>query len=205
FIEIAQNDLVLLRLLTRFLGLRPVLIASPYEALIWAIIGQQINIAFARKLKAALVEYGGRTLLVGDQRYLLLPLPEDVAAMDPESLRARQFSRQKIAYLLDVSAAVASGELDLDALAAVPHEEAIAQLTAYRGVGRWTAEYVLMRGLGAADSIPAADVGLRSIIGRSYGLGRAATELEVREIAAAWAPYRGWATFYWWMALQAGY
>ncbi len=81
-------------------------------------------------------------------------------------------------------------------------EEALAQLTAYKGVGRWTAEYVLMRGFGAPDSLPAADVGLRAIIGRAYGLGRTATEAEVRERAEVWAGWRGWAAFTWWLALQ---
>ena len=61
-----------------------------------------------------------------------------------------------------------------------------------------------MRGLGEPDSIPAADVGLRKIIGYAYGLGRDATEAEVRTLAERWAGWRSWAAFLWWLALQMG-
>ena len=84
------------------------------------------------------------------------------------------------------------------------HEQAISELTKLRGLGRWTAEYLLMRGLGVQDSIPAADMGLRIAMGRAYGMGRNATEQEVRDLAENWAGWRGWAAFYWWHALQLG-
>lgn len=202
FADVTARDPVLCRLARRYHGLRPVLIADPYESLLWAIIGQQINVAFARTLKHALVALCGRSLALDGRAYPLLPTPEAVAGLDEAALRERQFSRQKSAYLRDLSRAVASGDLDLAALGALPFEDAVAALTRHKGVGRWTAEYVLMRGLGAPDSLPAADLGLRAIIGREYGLGRTATEAEVRQIAAAWAGRRGWAAFHWWLALQ---
>ena len=98
--------------------------------------------------------------------------------------------------------AIASGRLDLEALRIVPPDEALARLMALKGIGRWTAEYVLLRGFGNPDSIPAADGGLKRIIGREYGLGRLATEAEVRAVAANWAGWRGYAAFYWWFTLQ---
>ncbi|GAC1396621.1 MAG: hypothetical protein NVSMB52_10180 [Chloroflexota bacterium] len=204
FFAVVSQDPVFDKLLERFPGMRPVLIADPYEALIWAIIGQQINISFARKLKATLVEICGRTLTVDGDIFPVLPTPMDVARCDPDVLRRHQFSRQKIAYLIELSRAVCDGAIRFEELRSVEYDEAVAALTRFKGIGRWTAEYVLMRGFGAADSIPAADVGLRAIIGRSYGLGRAATEIEVRTIAEQWTPWRGWAATYWWMALQQG-
>jgi DNA-3-methyladenine glycosylase II len=202
FHAVARCDPTLDVLVRRFPGARPQLLAGPYEAMLWAIIGQQVNVTFARALKGRLVDLCDRRLTVGDASYPMLPLPQDVAALDPALLRAHQFSRQKIAYLIAVSEAVASGDLDFDALAALPQEEAIAALTRHKGIGRWTAEYVLMRGLGAADSLPAADMGLRAILGRTHMLGRNASEAEVRAYAEPWAPWRGWATWYWWLALQ---
>src|SRR5207302_479816 len=80
-----------------------------------------------------------------------------------------------------------------EALGRLPAEEAVARLGALKGVGRWTAEYVLMRGLGFPDVLPAGDGGLRRIIGREYGLGRLATEPEVRAVGAAWAGWRSYA------------
>lgn len=202
FQRTGEGDPVFARLLYRYAGLRPVLLASPYEALIWAVIGQQVNVAFARKLKQTLVNLCGQHLALGGATYPLLPRPEDVACLDERVLRSQQFSSQKTAYLLNLSQAVASGELDFAQLAGLEYEDAVARLIQFKGIGRWTAEYVLMRGLGAVDSIPAADLGLRAIIGRSYGLARTATEAEVRNLAQAWAGWRGWAAFYWWLALQ---
>jgi DNA-3-methyladenine glycosylase II len=202
FYALGARDPVFGRLLARWPGLRPVRIATPYEALLWAIIGQQISVGFARKLKLALIALGGETLRMGEETYPLLVEPGTVAALDPATLRGLQFSRQKAEYVLALSRAVAAGELRLEQLAALAYEDAVAALTHYKGVGRWTAEYLLMRGLGAPDSIPAADLGLRAIIGRAYGLGRTATEAEVRKRAEAWAGWRGWAAFAWWLALQ---
>ncbi|HEX6121598.1 MAG TPA: AlkA N-terminal domain-containing protein [Ktedonobacterales bacterium] len=202
FRALGARDPVFGRLLARWPGLRPVRIAEPYEALLWAIIGQQIHVGFARKLKLALTEHCGEMLRLDGEAYPLLPAPRTVAALAPEALRGLQFSRQKAEYVRTVSTAIAAGELDLARLAARPHAEALATLTRYKGIGRWTAEYLLMRGLGAPDSLPAADLGLRAIIGRAYGLGRTATEAEVRARAEAWAGWRGWAAFAWWLALQ---
>jgi DNA-3-methyladenine glycosylase II len=203
FLDLAAGDPVLARLTERFPGLRPLLVADPYEALLFAIIGQQVNVTFARKLKRALIDAYGRPYRFGEREYLLLPEPADLAVADPADLRALQFSGQKASYVVGLSQAIAAGDLDLDALAGLPFDEAIAALTRFRGVGRWTAEYVLMRGLGARDSIPAADLGLRKIIGYAY-LGRTASEEEVRTLADRWCGWRGWAAFLWWYALQLG-
>ncbi len=202
FQAVVAADPVVSAVLAPYRGLRPVLIADPYEALIWAIIGQQINVSFARKLKIALSLLCGGALEVGDERFPLLPSPETVAALDPAALQGLQFSRQKVQYLIDTSAAVASGSINFADLATMPYDEAVAALIRHRGIGRWTAEYVMMRGLGARDSIPAADLGLRAIIGRAYGLDRTAAEDEVREIAQRWAGWRGWVSWVWWLQLQ---
>jgi DNA-3-methyladenine glycosylase II len=203
FLEVARRDPIFGALVKRHPGLRPVLIADPYEAMLWAVIGQQITVGFARKLKETLTALCGHRLTVDGRDYWLAPRPEAVAAIDPDALRTRQFSGSKASYVIGLSRAICDGELRLDEMAALPHEEAIASLTRFKGIGRWTAEYVLMRGLGVPDSIPAADVGLRVIIGQWYGLGRKASEAEVRQRAEAWAGWRSWASFFWWHALQA--
>jgi len=196
-------DPVMDELARRYRGLRPVLIADPLEALVWAIIGQQINVAFAAKLKRALVERFGRRMRLAQREFVLFPDAETLAGLDHErDLRPLQFSRQKSEYVIGVARTVATGRLHLEALRRAEPEEAIARLSQLKGVGRWTAEYVLLRGLGFPDVIPAADGGLRRIIGHAYGFGRAATEAEVRALAARWAPWRAYAAFYWWFTLQ---
>ena len=202
FLDIAERDPILGRLVAARPGIRPMLVADPYEALIFAIVGQQVNIAFARKMKLAWLERFGRRELLGGRERLLLPSPERIAELDPADLLELQFSRQKASYTIGLSQAIVEGTLDLNAIGRLPLEEAVAEMTRHKGIGRWTAEYVLMRGLSAPDSIPAGDLGLRKIIGRAYGLDHTASEEEVRAIAEAWAGWRGWAAFLWWLELQ---
>jgi len=89
------------------------------------------------------------------------------------------------------------GELDYDRLATLSDEEAIARLSAIRGVGRWTAQWALMRALGRSDVLPAGDLALQRAVGDLYFGGRRLTERELDEFAAErWSPYRGLATAY---------
>jgi DNA-3-methyladenine glycosylase II len=200
---VAQRDPVLGALLARLDGARAPLMPSPFECLIWAILGQQITLAFAYKMKRAVVERYGEALVHEGRTYWLFPEASRLAAADPADLREIQFSRQKSEYVRALAGLVAEQRIAWDEIVALPTDEAIAALTALRGVGRWTAEYILMRGLGHPDVIPAADVGLRSAIGRAYGFGRNATEAEVRTLAVRWAPHRSHAAFAWWWSLAA--
>jgi len=197
FHNLYAHDPILGRFMQQYRGLRPALIADPYEALLWAIIGQQVSVQFARKMKLALVELCGRKITYGETDYWLIPRPEDVAMLNEDLLRRLQISRQKMRTILTVSEAVASGYLDLLELQNTDYVDACDKLMRFNGIGRWTAEYVLMRGLGFSDVIPAADVGLQSIIGRTYGIGKKATEEQVRQLAERWAPWREWAAFLW--------
>jgi len=202
-IPIAERDPVLGTLLARLHGARAPLMPSPLECLVWAILGQQITLAFAYKMKRALVERYGDRLVYGGRTYYLFPEASKLAEADPAELRELQFSRQKSDYVRTLAALEADGQIAWNEVIALPTDQAIAALTRLRGVGRWTAEYVLMRGLGHPDVIPAADVGLRSAIGRAYGFGRNATEAEVRALAEHWAPHRSYAAFAWWWSLAA--
>jgi DNA-3-methyladenine glycosylase II len=200
--EVARNDRTFGALVQEYAGLRPVVIPDLFETIIWAILGQQVNVAFAAKTKRALIDRFGERIRIDDDEYRLFPRPERLAVVSEHELAAIQLSRQKIRYVLGVARDVAEGRLDLSELPRLPLDEAEARMESVLGVGRWTAEYVLMRGLGYRDVIPAADGGLRRIIGERYGLGRSASELEVRDLAQRWAGWRGYAAFYWWFALQ---
>ncbi|MSQ26563.1 MAG: DNA-3-methyladenine glycosylase 2 family protein [Dehalococcoidia bacterium] len=198
----AEADPVFSAVMARCLGLRPVLFPTVFEALTWAIIGQQITVAFAAKCKRALTERYGERLEVAGHSHPLFPEPERLAGLTEGDLAPLQFSRQKSRYIIGLARQVAAGALDLEAMLQTAPEEAEARLMGLMGVGRWTAEYVVMRGLGWRDTIPAGDGGLRRIIGRHYGLGRSATEQEVRALAEAWSGWRGYAALYWWYTLQ---
>lgn len=198
FEPLAERDPVLGAVLARLRGARSPLMTSPLECAVWAILGQQITLQFAYKLKAALVERYGERITHAGRVYRLFPAAASLAEADPAELRTLQLSRQKSEYVRLLASLDAAGQIPWDALVNTPSEEAIRTLTAIRGVGRWTAEYVLMRSLGHPDVIPAADIGLRSAIGRAYGYERNATEAEVRTHAEQWIPHRSHAAFAWW-------
>jgi DNA-3-methyladenine glycosylase II len=199
FLKAAQADPVLAEVAGRLGALRPIQIIDPFEAVSWSILGQQINLAFARRLKLALIEMCGGYLEVNGERFGLFPPPAQVVHLDAQIARERQFSRQKVEYIRGIAAAVLSGQIDFELLRTAAPQEALNALTAIKGIGRWTAEYVLIRALGFRDAIPAADVGLRKSIGKAYGMDRTATEEEVRALSAKWEGWRGWAAFYWWL------
>jgi DNA-3-methyladenine glycosylase II len=199
FLKAAQADPVLAEVAGRLGALRPIQIIDPFEAVSWSILGQQINLAFARRLKLALIEMCGGYLEVNGERFGLFPPPAQVVHLDAQIARERQFSRQKVEYIRGIAAAVLSGQIDFELLRTAAPQEALNALTAVKGIGRWTAEYVLIRALGFRDAIPAADVGLRKSIGKAYGMDRTATEEEVRALSAKWEGWRGWAAFYWWL------
>lgn len=197
------SDPVFLAVARRFRGLRPLVIADPFETLVWAILGQQINVVFAAKLKRALIEHHGERVTALGRDFLLFPAPAALLDLEHDrDLRPLQFSRQKSEYTVLAARAVHAGALDLEGLRQLSPEAAIARLMTLKGIGRWTAEYVLMRGLGFSDVIVAGDGGLRRVIGRDYGLGRLATEAEVRTLAEHWSGWRSFASLYWWFVLQ---
>lgn len=192
------GDPVMAERIARYLGLRILTIPDPFEALVWAILGQQINIAFAARLKRVLIEAYGDPLELDGRVYWLFPPAERLVDVTPEELRPLQISRQKAIYIREL----ARSELDLAALRRLPDDEVVERLVELKGIGRWTAEYLLLRGFGRTDAIPAGDMGLRQIVGRLYGLDRNASEAEVRSLAEAWTPWRGYGAFYLWFALQ---
>ena len=198
---VMARDPVLWPVWLRFRGFRPLALPDLFESISWAIIGQQITVRFAAKCKRALTDRYGERLTIRGHEYVLFPRPEDVSRLDEAQLLDLQFSRQKARYIINLARQIVSGEFDLEALWTLPPEDSLVRLQALVGVGRWTAEYVLLRGLGRPDSIPAGDVALQRVIGGAY-YGRPATEAEVRLIAGAWAPWRGYAAMCWWFALM---
>jgi DNA-3-methyladenine glycosylase II len=201
-VRLAAGEGPLAERLRRYLGLRPLAIPDPFEALVWAILGQQINVAFAARLKRVLLERYGRIVEVDGQPFRLFPGPERLADVTLEELRPLQFSRQKALYVRELARALVDGQVDLEALRVRSDEEVVAEITRLKGIGRWTAEYLLLRGFGRPDAIPAGDMGLRAMVGRLHGLGRNASEPEVRQAAEPFAPYRGYLAMSLWFALQ---
>ena len=108
----------------------------------------------------------------GDETVHAFPRPEDLARLTPAALRQFGFSGQKGRAMIELAQSVADGHLDLEGLATLPDDEAVKRLCDLRGVGRWTAEYVLMRGLGRTHVFPGDDVGARNNLQRWLRLAK---------------------------------
>lgn len=203
FYALVDHNPVLARLIGQARYARPVLIADPLESLLWAIIGQQVSTGFARTLRLALVNLAGRSFTWEGRRFPLMPSAHDVLALDENLLGAAHFSRAKIRYLKVAAAAVIGGSLDFLALLAMRTEpgKIIAILMNFPGIGRWTAESVLMRGLGVRTAWPAGDLGLRKALSGAYGHDTLLSEPEVRELAQSWQGWEAWVAFFAWQSL----
>src|SRR5438270_1781680 len=135
--------------------------------------------------------YGGRA-----------PLPAELAITSDEKLRAIGLSRQKSAYLKDLGARVASGQLPIETLHELTDEEIITALTQVKGIGRWTAQMFLMFRLGRLDVLPDLDLGIQKGMQKAYRLRKLPTPERVKKIGAKWAPYRSVGSWYMWRLLD---
>jgi AraC family transcriptional regulator of adaptative response / DNA-3-methyladenine glycosylase II len=187
------------RLIANQRGARMALSASPFEALLWAIVGQQVNLSFASTCRARLIELAG----VDAGRGLLAhPGPEHLAAFEPQDLLPLKLSGRKAEYVVGTSRALASGRIDLDAFASRPVGVITRELLALRGIGPWTVRYQLMRGYGMADCVPVGDSALATALQRYFDLNERPKAAEQERLLEPFAPHRTLASYHFWKSLQ---
>jgi DNA-3-methyladenine glycosylase II len=169
FYELADAHPGFAELKDRFLGMRPPRFPGIFEALANAVANQQLSLEVGLTLLNRMAAAFG-TASSGDGGPAAFPSAEDIAVVRPDEVRRLGFSAAKTDYLLGIADAVAAGALDERVLERVERAEAQRQLLALRGVGRWSAEYVLLRGLGRLDVYPGDDVGARNALRGFFGL-----------------------------------
>jgi DNA-3-methyladenine glycosylase II len=196
FYRMAKADPVLAGLAERLYGLRPTLAPTAWEMLVGAICAQQVNLTFAYTLRARLVRRWGVRTTIGGQSVWAFPEPSALARARLSALGAMQFSRGKALAIQGVARALDSGGLDPRRLAEASDVQIIEQLTALRGLGRWTADWFLARCLGRGAVCPAGDLGVRKAFARYYGRGRSANEETIRRRARTWGSYQNLAIHY---------
>lgn len=201
FYELAQKDPLLRQVIDKCYGLRILGIHDLYEALCWAILGQQINLTFAYTLKKRLVETYGRSIEWDGYRYWIFPKPEDIAKLKVEDLFKLKISRKKCEYLIDVAKLMSEGKLTKQSLLEAENiEEAEKMLVSIRGIGPWTANYVLMRCLRFPSAFPIDDVGLHNAIKFLIGSEQKPSKEDIKAYASKWKNWESYATFYLWRA-----
>lgn len=204
FYELSEKDPLLRDAVSRHCGLRVVGIPDLFETFVWAILGQQITVTFAYVLKRRFVETFGQSIQAEGVAHYLFPSAETVAGLEPDALRELKITARKSEYIIGIARMIADGELTKEGLLALGDDRAIEhRLTAIRGIGPWTANYVLMRCLRSPDAYPAADVGLHNALKLTAGLDRKPTLPEVEAFAEPWKGWRAYATFYLWRYLSS--
>jgi DNA-3-methyladenine glycosylase II len=197
FYRRTAGDLHLRPLVDRFQGLKPPRFPSVFECLVNAIACQQLTLTVGIGLLNRLAEsYGSVTVAAGTTPAHTFPDPRDLSTADPDALRKLGFSTAKARAVVELAQRISEGTLDLELLTGVDDGAASATLQALRGIGRWSAEYALLRGLSRLAVFPADDVGARNNLQRLLGVDTAMDSDAVRQAVAPWAPYAGLVYFH---------
>lgn len=201
FYALAVNDKLLKDLVKKYNGYRIIGQPDLFESLVWAVLGQQINVQFAYTLKQRFVQQFGAKLVFEGQDYFLFPSPQAVAVLSDEHLLPLQFSRQKSKYTVLIAEAFASGEVSKEKLKGLSLPDAKEKLMKIKGVGNWTANYALMKTFHYPDAFPLEDAGIHNAIKNLKKLERKPTLEEVKRIFKKYKGWEAYATLYLWKSL----
>ena len=186
-------------LIRRRPGLRIAQGASPFETLCWAVIGQLISVKAAVSIRARLIQLAGVPTPFG---MLCHPGTAEVAALDEPTLRGVGLTRGKALALQSISRRILGGEVKLDLAEGCEQPDILRErLLAQKGIGPWTAEYVLLRGFASADCSLHGDVAVRRSLQQQLGLAQRPTANEAQAWLSEFAPYRSMVAAHLWSAL----
>ncbi|MET0785673.1 MAG: DNA-3-methyladenine glycosylase [Paenisporosarcina sp.] len=171
---------------------------SLYSTLMKSIIHQQLNLSFAHTLTTRFVHTYGQEI----DGVWFYPTPEKIGQLQVEALRELQFSTRKAEYVIGVSQAIASGELDLDKLALEDDDTITQTLIKYRGIGPWTAQSFLLFGLGRPNLFPLADIGLQNALKKLWGSAEKPRADEIASHFPKWSPFLSYASLYLWRSIE---
>jgi DNA-3-methyladenine glycosylase II len=199
FTTFVSTDPVFGPLTKRQKSLRIVQSASIFEALTWAIMGQQINVSFAVSLRRTFVRLAGRQHSSG---LLCYPSPTDAAQIPLEALTSRQYSRSKAETILRLASLVATGELSLEAGPENSVESICRSLLKVKGIGPWTVNYAMLRGYGHADCSLHGDVAVRAAIAKLMGHDVRPDVAAAEIFLKSYSPHRTMAAAHLWASLK---
>lgn len=202
FYDLAHGDEILKEVVLAYKGLRIVGVEELFEALSWSIMGQQISLHVAYALKQKLVTTYGESIVHDNEEYWIFPTAQKLASLEVEELRKLSFTQRKAEYIIGVAELIATGQIDKEQLQMMSLGEMETRLTAIRGIGKWSANYVIMRCLRHPDAFPLADVGLHNALKKVLNRSEKPSLDEIEQWAESWSGWRAYATFYLWRTLQ---
>lgn len=191
-----QTDLK--QLFQQFSGLPLICDFDFYFCMMKTIIHQQLNIRFAYTLTERFVQSFGKQL----DGVWFYPSPKIVSELEYEDLRKLQFSQRKAEYVIDTSRLIVEGNLDLEKLKIMSDDAFIEELIKIRGIGYWTAENILLFGLGRKNLFPIKDIGIQNALKKLYNLDQKPSLEQMLKWSEAWSPYKSYASLYLWESLD---
>lgn len=196
FYNIAKNDARLNSLVLKFMGVKPPRFPSLFETLINAISCQQISLDVGLQIQNRLIQHVGKRIQSKNGIFYAFPIPDDVCHCSVDELKKIGYSTQKSETIIRVSATLKEKQYDFDRLENMPNEELVHFLCQFKGVGRWTAEYVLLRGLGRMEVFPGDDIGAQNNLQKWLHLDEKLDYKKTLKITAQWHPYEGFIYFH---------
>ncbi|RLQ90056.1 DNA-3-methyladenine glycosylase [Planomicrobium sp. Y74] len=202
FYDMAAGDPILQPIVKRHFGLRVLGFPDLFEAMAWAITGQQINLTFAYTLKKRFVEAYGKSIVYEDEIYWTFPSCDEIAALAVSDLTPMQYSARKAEYIIGIATNMAKGNLVKENFTIGKDAQTVEkELVAIRGIGPWSANYVMMKCLGFTSAFPIADVGLHNALKYHLELEKKPSIAEIERWAENWRGWEAYATFYLWRSL----
>jgi len=191
FYELAARDEKLGELARRFRGMKPPRFPTLFEGMANAVSCQQVSLNLGIQLLNRCAEAFGPRVSPDKDFPPAFPRPQDIAGLDPEAFRALGYSRRKGRTLIELARTLMSGSLDLENLKTLDDGAAVDLFCSLRGIGCWSAEYLLLRTLGRMNVFPADDVGGQKNLWRWLQLPDQPDRREVLQFLDRWQPFSG--------------
>ena len=204
FYDSIAQDPILSGVVEHFYGYHNTRTASVFEALVQAVMGQQIATAVARIVRNLLIQHYGVRESIENREWYAFPRAGTLARTEVEDLRQLKLSVRKSEYIQGIARKALESPDGFEHMHDLPDDEVVKGMVALRGVGQWTAQWVLVRALARPDGFPIGDLALRRTVASLYFDGAEITDAELLEFSERWSPWRSYATAYLFAALRAG-
>ncbi len=196
FYDDVKEDPILSKLTRELRGLTSPTTPTLFEAIVSSIIEQQISLKAARSIETRMTKNYGDKLEMEDKIFYGFPAPETLSKLESEDLRRCGLSYRKAEYVIGLAKLIENDKLDFDKFKTMDASDIIPELLKIRGIGVWTAELALLRGMHRLDTVPADDLGLRRVVSHYYTNGEPISGDQLRKIANSWGKWSGLAAFY---------
>jgi DNA-3-methyladenine glycosylase II len=196
FYKDMRSDSIMSKLIVKLRGLNSPTTTTFFEAIVSSVIEQQISLKAARSIENRMIKDFGDKLQLDNKTYYIFPTTKTLSNLDKNDLRDSGLSFRKAEYVIGLSKDIIQNKLDLDGLKKLDTPEIIQKLITIRGIGCWTAELAVIRGLHRMVALPTDDIGLRRLVSHYYNDDKPLTVDELLDIAKGWGRWSGLAAFY---------